>query len=191
MDGAILILDLILGVERMFLEKHPAEITTLAFWEDKTLISGSVDGRVNVSDLENEADKKILRCQNCQDRKIPVAKVIASEFGIGAAVDIEGNCRFYDLVRLRKIAKISSLNQRESDARFAVNNCRWRLLPNVTFEVTGESFLAVTQTPDVFGAGHLLSEKEIFVDKKYSDVREHLKSVSQIALESPEGQFYH
>jgi hypothetical protein len=117
--------------------------------------------------------------------------VIASEYGIGAAVDIEGNCRFYDLVRCRKIAKISSLNQRESDARFAVNNCRWRLLPSVTFEVTGESFLAVTQTPEVPSPSHVLSEKEIFVDKKYSDVREHLKSLNQINFEAPEAQFYH
>jgi hypothetical protein len=51
-DGAIIIIDLILGVEKMFLEKHPAEISALAFWEDKTLISGSIDGRVNVSELE-------------------------------------------------------------------------------------------------------------------------------------------
>ena len=116
LDGAIVVLDLILGIEKMFLEKHPGEITSLAFWEDKTLISGSVDGRVNVSDLDTDfestgaAERKILRCQNCQDRRIPVARVLTSEFGIGAAVDIEGNCRFYDLVRLRKIAKISSLN---------------------------------------------------------------------------------
>lgn len=73
-----------------------------------------------------------------------MAKVIASDYGIGAAVDIEGNCRFYDLIRLKKIAKISSLNQRESEAKFTANTCRWKQLPTVTFEVTGESFLAVT-----------------------------------------------
>jgi hypothetical protein len=148
-------LDLILGIERSFLEKHPGEITTMAFWEDKVLISGSIDGRVNVQELESQVDptsegasqaeKKIpLRCQNCQDRKIPVARVISSEYGIAAAVDIEGNCRFYDMVRQRKIAKVSSLNQRESEARFVENKCKWRLLPNVTYEVTSESFLAVT-----------------------------------------------
>jgi len=112
-DGAIIILDLVLGVEKMFLEKHPGEISALAFWEDKALISGSLDGRVNISDLEQEPDvenKRILRCQNCQNRRIPVVRVITSEFGIGAAVDVEGNCRFYDLIRQRKIAKISSLN---------------------------------------------------------------------------------
>lgn len=134
----------------------------MAFFEDRTLLSGSIDGRVNLQELESpqeggaqgsaqggdrsSQDKKspILLCPNCQDRKIPVAKVITSDFGIGATVDIEGNCRFYDLIRLRKIAKVSSLNQRESEARFVENKCKWRLLPNVTFEVTSESFLAVT-----------------------------------------------
>lgn len=198
-DGAIIIIDLILGVEKMFLEKHPAEISALAFWEDKTLISGSIDGRVNVSELEVEADsqsapRKVLRCQNCQDRRIPVAKAIASEFGIGAAVDIEGNCRLYDLVRQRKIAKVSSLNQRELDARFAVNNCKWRLLPQVTFEVTAESLLAVTQTLDVPHSNSeetVASEKYLFSDRRFCDIKENLKSLSQIALEHPEVPFYH
>lgn len=138
---------------------------------------------------------KILKCQNCQDRKIPVARIIVSDFGIGAAVDIEGNCRFYDLVRLRKMCKVSSLNQRESESRFVQNKCKWRLLPSVTYEVTGESFLGVTQTldvPVVEGNQHTVSERDIFVDKKYSDVREHLKSLNQIAFEQPEGlPFYH
>ena len=49
-------MDLILGVEKMFLEKHPAEISALAFWEDRALISGSIDGRVNISDLESEVE---------------------------------------------------------------------------------------------------------------------------------------
>lgn len=53
-DGAILLIDLVLGMERRFLEKHPAEISALAFWDDKVLISGSIDGRVNLNDLEDE-----------------------------------------------------------------------------------------------------------------------------------------
>lgn len=57
---------MILGLEKSFLEKHPSEITSLAFWEDKVLFSGSVSGRVNIYDLEDESDKaKISRCQNC------------------------------------------------------------------------------------------------------------------------------
>jgi hypothetical protein len=57
------------------------------------------------------------KCQNCQDRRIPIAKAFASsDYGIGAVVDIEGNCRFYDLIRFRKMAKVSSLNSRDSEA---------------------------------------------------------------------------
>lgn len=43
-DGAIVVLDLVLGFEKFFLEKHPNEISSLAFYEDKLLISGSIDG---------------------------------------------------------------------------------------------------------------------------------------------------
>ena len=52
-DGAIVVIDLVLGIEKHFLEKHPGQITSLAFYEDKSLISGSVDGRVNIADIEN------------------------------------------------------------------------------------------------------------------------------------------
>ena len=40
------------------MEKHPATITALAFYEDRVLISGSVDGRVNLCDLDSEDNKK-------------------------------------------------------------------------------------------------------------------------------------
>jgi hypothetical protein len=36
-----------------------------------------------------------------------------------------------------------------------------------------------------------LSEKELFVEKKFSDVKERLKSLNSIAFESPEAPFYH
>ena len=65
-DGAIVSIDLILGIEKNFLEKHPAEVTTLNFWEDKVLMSGSIDGRVNIYDLDEETEEgKINKCQNC------------------------------------------------------------------------------------------------------------------------------
>jgi WD40 repeat protein len=62
---------LILGVEKHFLEKHPAAITSMSFFEDKALVSGSVDGRVNIADLENLDKKKaqsansLLRFSKC------------------------------------------------------------------------------------------------------------------------------
>lgn len=43
-------------MEKKFLEKHPAEISALAFFEDKVLISGSIDGRVNLNDLEDDTN---------------------------------------------------------------------------------------------------------------------------------------
>jgi hypothetical protein len=43
-----------LGIEKYFLEKHPAAISALAFFEERILISGSIDGRVNLCDMESE-----------------------------------------------------------------------------------------------------------------------------------------
>lgn len=142
----------------MFLEKHPAEVSSMSFWEDKVLISGSIDGRVNIYDLEDEASGKINRCQNAQDRKIPVARIYSSDYGIAVVVDIEGNCRFYDLIRFRKIAKLNSLNNRDSEARFIQHKCRWRLVPHVAMECTSEAFLAITQTADIPIAEGLITD---------------------------------
>lgn len=119
------------------MEKHPATITALAFYEDRVLISGSVDGRVNLCDLDSEDNKKVYKCQNCQDRKIPIAKIVTSDYGIGAVVDIEGNCRFYDLIRLRKMCKISSkTNSVKGETTF-------RLFPEPTICTNSEALLGV------------------------------------------------
>jgi len=60
-----------------------------------------------------------------QDRKIPIARVTtSSDYGIGMTVDIEGNCRFYDLIRFRKMAKISAQPARMDDVRVGPNNFR-------------------------------------------------------------------
>lgn len=62
LDGAIVVLDLVLGMEKFFVEKHPAAITSLAFYEDKVLVSGSIDGRVNLCDLESENQENVYKC---------------------------------------------------------------------------------------------------------------------------------
>ena len=41
----------------------------------------------------------------------------SAEYGIGMAVDIEGNCRFYDLHRYKKISKVSAQQARSEDVR--------------------------------------------------------------------------
>jgi WD40 repeat protein len=53
-DGAIVIIDLALGLEKYFVEKHPSAVTSIAFYEEKVLISGSIDGKINLCDLESE-----------------------------------------------------------------------------------------------------------------------------------------
>lgn len=53
-DGAIVVIDLALGIEKYFIEKHPMAITCLTIYEEKILMSGSVDGRVNLCDLDSE-----------------------------------------------------------------------------------------------------------------------------------------
>lgn len=126
-----------------------------------------------------------------------MAKAFASDYGVGIVVDIEGNCRFYDLFRFRKIAKLNSLNQRgDIDARFIHHKCKWRLLPHVTMEATGDAFLAISQTPDIAGGDDLIkqgkasSEREVMLEKKFSDEREKIKSLSNIAFEVPEVPFF-
>jgi hypothetical protein len=49
---------------------------------------------------------------------VPVVKVETSnDMAIGMAIDIEGNCRFYDLIRFRKMAKISPVQMRLDDPK--------------------------------------------------------------------------
>lgn len=214
-DGAIVLLDLTLGIERSFIEKHPAAISALAFFDDKVLVSGSIDGKVNLCDIENEECKTVYKCQNCQDRRIPIASVISSDFGIAIVTDIEGNCRFYDLIRLKKIAKISSA------VPGVKTPTKWRMIPNPTCVATLETFIAVvneptavtyelppTEAPPVpevpvkLAKGQeppppvdppkpyeAIFEKDIVVPSQYSFVKENMKALPQIVRSAPEHLF--
>ena len=146
-DGAIMVLDLQLGIEKFFVEKHPAAITALEFHEDKVLVSGSVDGRVNLCDLDSDNQAKIYKCQNVQDRKIPIAKIVTSEYGIATVVDIEGNCRLYDLIRLTKLCKISC---RSLTAQRNKSVTTWRFVPHTVLTAVNDAFLGVIQTPETY-----------------------------------------
>jgi len=53
-----------------------------------------------------------------------VATVNSSSFGIGCAIDIEGNCRFYDLLRFKKMAKISAGVSKGDNGHFATSKFR-------------------------------------------------------------------
>ena len=152
-DGAIVVIDLTLGIEKFFLEKHPSEITSIAFYENKAILSGSVCGRVNISDLENmqrqsvnstDQSLRFFKCQNKMDRRIPVAHCsISNEFGLGMAIDVEGNCRFYDLLRFKKMAKINASGVRIEGENGTQTN--FRLLENVCITMTNDSMLGIIQ----------------------------------------------
>ena len=155
-DGAIIIIDLILGIEKHFLEKHPAAITAMSFYNDKSLITGSVDGRVNISDLENmEKNKKksnpvnlkFSKCQNCQDRKIPISRIeTSSDYAIGMVIDIEGNCRFYDLIRFKKMAKLRSNPQMDTKD----GPSKFRMIQNSCLQMSQDAFLGVIQSTTIY-----------------------------------------
>jgi len=116
----------------------------MQFYEDRVLVSGSVDGRVNLCDLDSENQTRIYQCQNLQDRKVPIAKIATSDYGIATVLDIEGNCRLYDMIRLRKLCKISCkslTNAKESTS--------WRMMPYATMISVHDAFLGVIQTPEI------------------------------------------
>jgi len=72
-------------------------------------------------------------------RKIPIASVTTGEFGIGVAIDIEGNCRFYDFYRLRKLAKISA----QANVKLQQPGGSFRLLPKPVIASTPDAFLGL------------------------------------------------
>lgn len=125
-----------LGIEKFFLEKHPTAVCAIAFFEDSILISGSIDGRVNICDLESENQSRIFKSQNCQDRRVPIAKIVASDYGIATVVDIEGNCRLYDLIRLKKLCKLTCKQGSQPQT--------WRMVPDPCMIAVPEAVLAVS-----------------------------------------------
>jgi len=58
---------------------------------------------------------------------------------VGVAIDIEGNCRFYDLIRLKKLSKISA----KTSTGVNLPGGSWRLIPSPVVCSTSEAFLGV------------------------------------------------
>lgn len=63
------------------------------------------------------------------------------------AVDIEGNCRFYDLLRFRKMAKISSQPARMDDVK--MGPASFRLLLNSCMGLSQEAFVSIVHSNDI------------------------------------------
>lgn len=79
------------------------------------------------------------------DHQIPIACVLTSEFGVGVAIDIEGNCRFYDFHRLRKLAKITA---KANFGRGKAVPASFRLMPKPVVVATPDTFLGLAQTDE-------------------------------------------
>lgn len=136
--------------------------------------------------------------------------MLASDFGIGIAVDLEGNCRFYDLIRLKKLAKISA----NANVGHNLQGGQWRLLPQPVLCTTSDAFFGLTQTDQVEGIEVpeppqpppqdpknpkpvetpepyvLSSQKDIVVNGKNSNNVETLKSLEQIQQSAPENNLF-
>lgn len=75
---------------------------------------------------------------------MPVVKIVVSDYGIASVVDLEGNCRLYDLLRLNKLAKISS-----KTPAIKTSQTSWRLIPEPVLIATGDAFLGAIQGQEV------------------------------------------
>jgi len=93
--------------EKYILECHGGAVTAIAF-TNNLLINGSDYGTIYIFKLSLNKSELVYKCSNVQDNFIPIVKVIISDFGIGAALDVKGNMWIYDLLRFWKIAKLSS-----------------------------------------------------------------------------------
>jgi len=92
------------------------------------------------------------------DQNIPIAKILTTNYGIAAAVDVKGSMRLYDLIRYRKICKVSSTprNDVPSAAQMMSSSLSvqsitslmgetcFRLFPRVCFETLGDQFVIVS-----------------------------------------------
>ena len=105
-----------------------------------------------------------LRCSNVMDKRIPIASVATSPFGLGVAVDALSNARFYDLYRFRKMCKVSSNVRREEvstasaqgKAAFSGREHQFRLLPSPCLEMGEEQMVVVVSS----GAANALKSEE-------------------------------
>ena len=75
---------------------------------------------------------------------------VCPQYGIGLAVDIENKCRFYDLIRFKKMAKVSASGNTKSraDIQFSGNSSFCLFVPDCMF-LNNEYLVSVTQTPTI------------------------------------------
>ena len=66
---------------------------------------------------------------------------VSQSYGIGMAVDIESNCRYYDMHRFVKFAKINATKAKIAEEW--VQSAKFKLLNSPCLEMLNDSFIGV------------------------------------------------
>ena len=84
------------------LQCHGGPVTSISFYGSR-LITGSKFGSVYINSIDEYDDPDSLKFNqsNVMDENIPVCKVLATNYGIGLALDVQGNVRMYDMIRYK------------------------------------------------------------------------------------------
>lgn len=122
-DGSVVVLDLIEYRERYQLDKHIQAVTTVSFLDDWHLVSGSVDGGLNLHKF-NAKSGEPADCKKYQHIfKVmgnSITKIEVSELGLGFVMDNQGNFRGYDLYHFEKIMKLGTQGSYSKQSKFSM-----------------------------------------------------------------------
>ena len=146
-NGGTIVYDVSVGVEKLVLECHGGPVTSISFFRDKSIITGSTFGSVYINSLEEHSDEETLKFNqsNCQDEYIPIAKVQATDYGIGAALDVIGNIRLYDMLRFRKIAKVKDRKPKDNliTLKDAELSSAFRIFPRICIGANSDHIIII------------------------------------------------
>jgi len=150
-NGGTIVYDISVGIEKSVLECHGGPVTTISFYQDKSVITGSTFGSVYINSLEEQGDDETLKFSqsNCQDENIPIAKVLATDYGIGIALDIMGNIRLYDMMRHKKIAKVKDRKPKDEfniNFKDAEMTTSFRIFPRACMDANNDQIIIVDNT---------------------------------------------
>jgi hypothetical protein len=85
------------------------------------------------------------------DENIPIVKVLATDYGIGIALDIKGNVRLYDMIRYKKIAKVCDRKPKEDIALKLIDTemkSAFRIFPRVCMGANNDQIIIVDNTEE-------------------------------------------
>jgi hypothetical protein len=152
-NGGTIVYDLNIGIEKWVLECHGGPVTTISFYQDRSVITGSTFGSVYINSLEEQGDDETLKFNqsNCQDENIPIAKVLATEYGIGVALDVMGNVRLYDMIRHKKMAKLQDRKPKD-DLSLKLKDVEmttaFRIFPRVCLDANNDQVILVDNSQE-------------------------------------------